>query len=183
MSGRAPYESLGVPKGATGDVVRKVYRRLAPERHPDANPADPAAEERFKEIQKAYELLSDPEKRRAYYDEKRSSRPSSRRKRAGGTPRTTAGGRVGQTTGSVDLSDLIVKRANVSGLRTGWHREVEWRLGGAVLGRISRVLDVDLDRLSKLAGESIQMTAKVSFGNGPGKKPPKPPKTRKPLGV
>jgi DnaJ-class molecular chaperone len=187
VPGRDPYESLGVPKGATGDVVRKAYRRLAREHHPDANLDDPAAEERFKEIQQAYDILTDPGKRQAYYDEKRSSRPSPRRKRAG-APRTTAGGRVGQTTGAVNLSDLIAKRVNakrvnVSGLRTGGHREVEWQLGGADLARIAKVFGVDLSRLSKLVGGRIQMNAKVCVGNGPGKNLFKPTKTKKPPGV
>ena len=132
MPGRDPFESFGVPRGATGDVVRKAYRRISREHHPDANPDDPAAEERFEEIQQAHELLSDPEKRRTFDDEKRPSRPSSRRKRAG------------HTTGSVNLADLIAKRVNVSGLQPGGHRKVEWWLGGADLARISRVLDVDM---------------------------------------
>jgi DnaJ-class molecular chaperone len=175
-----PYRLLGVPRGANGDDVRKAYRRLARAHHPDANPDDPAAEERFKEIQQAYEILSNPEKHRAY--DERSSRPSPRRKRAG-SPRTTAGGRVGRTAGSVNLSDLIAKRANVSGPRTGGRREIEWQFGGEDLARISKVLGVDLTRLSKLAGEPIQMNAKVSFGNGTGQKPPKPPKPGKPPGA
>ena len=177
---RDPYELLGVSRGVSEDDVRKAYRRLARKHHPDANPYDPAAEERFKEIQQAYEILSNPEKHRAY--DARSSRPSPRRKRAG-SPRTTAGGRVGRTAGSVNLSDLIAKRANVSGLRTGGRREVEWQFGGEDLARISKVLGVDLTRLSKLAGEPIQMNAKVSFGNGTGQKPPKPPKPGKPPGA
>ena len=183
MPSNDPYRLLGVPRGANADHIRKAYRRLARAHHPDANPDDPAAEEHFKASQQAYELLSNPEKRRAYDDEKRSSRPFPRHKKRAGTPRTTAGGRVGQTAGSVNLSDLIAERAKVTGLRTGDHMEVEWQLGGADLARISRVLSVDLSRLSKLAGERIQMNAKVSFGNGPGKKPPKPPKTRKSPGV
>ncbi len=177
---RDPYELLGVSRGVSEDDVRKAYRRLARKHHPDANPYDPAAEERFKEIQQAYEILSNPEKHRAY--DERSSRPSPRRKRAG-SPRTTAGGRVGRTAGSVNLSDLIAKRANVSGPRTGGRREVEWQFGGEDLARISKVLGVDLTRLSKLAGEPIQMNAKVSFGNGTGQKPPKPPKPGKPPGA
>jgi curved DNA-binding protein CbpA len=174
-----PYEALDVPKGANGEEIRKAHRRLAREHHPDANPDDPAAEERFKGIQQAYEILSNPAKRRAY-DER--SRPAPRRKRAG-APRTTAGGRVGQAAGSVNLSDLIAKRADVSGRRTGGRREVEWRLGGEDLARISKILGLDLTRLSKLAGETIQMKAKVSFGNGAGRKPPDPPKPRKTFGA
>ena len=60
------YAVLGLPRGATEDDVKRAYRRLAREHHPDANPDDPGAEERFKEIQLAYEVLKDPEKRERY---------------------------------------------------------------------------------------------------------------------
>ena len=60
------YEILGVPRDATPDQVKKAYRRLARELHPDVAGHDPAAEERFKDVSRAYDVLGNPEKRRAY---------------------------------------------------------------------------------------------------------------------
>src|SRR5918993_932756 len=60
------YKVLEVSKDAPQDEIRRSYRRLARKYHPDANPGDKRAEERFKEVQHAYEVLSTPEKRREY---------------------------------------------------------------------------------------------------------------------
>lgn len=186
MPPRDHYKVLGVPRAATGEDVRRAYRRLARQYHPDANPDDPATEERFKEVQQAYEILSDPNKRREY---DARSRPSARQ--TSGASRQGAGSRPRQqTTGSVDLSDLLRK--------SGGNKEVDWQLRGQDIARIAKILGVDLTRISKLLGENIKMSTNVSFGHGrPGnrettgehaptqkppkpRKPPKPPKTRKP---
>src|SRR5215469_8544672 len=60
------YELLGVQRNATPDDLKKAYRKLAMQWHPDRNPGDKAAEQKFKEISEAYEILKDDQKRAAY---------------------------------------------------------------------------------------------------------------------
>ena len=66
MAQRDLYKTLGVDKKATPEEIKKAYRKLAREYHPDTNPGDAKAEERFKEISAAYDVLSDPDKRKQY---------------------------------------------------------------------------------------------------------------------
>ena len=60
------YETLGVQRGADTEEVRKAYRKLARKYHPDLNPGDKSAEDRFKNVQEAYDVLSDSKKRQMY---------------------------------------------------------------------------------------------------------------------
>jgi molecular chaperone DnaJ len=66
MSKRDYYEILGVAKGASADELKKAYRKLAMQLHPDRNPDDPKADEKFREVSEAYDILKDEQKRAAY---------------------------------------------------------------------------------------------------------------------
>src|SRR3954452_23270727 len=66
MAQRDPYSVLGVDRKASADEIKEAYRKLARKYHPDRNPDDASAEERFKEIQSAYDIVGDPDKRKQY---------------------------------------------------------------------------------------------------------------------
>ena len=91
------YAVLGVGKKASADEIKKAHRKLVRQHHPDRNPDDPKAEERFKEVQQAYDVLSDPDKRRQY--DRNGSNPFA----AGGA----AGGAGGQGFDAGSFSDIL----------------------------------------------------------------------------
>ncbi len=178
-----PYKVLGLSRGASQDDIRKAHRKLVREYHPDANPDDPQALEHFKEIQQAYEVLSNEKKRREYDEELRTSsrgspgRPRSRENSS--RSRARAGSRTGgESTYTVDLSELLGKLANLSrddgadGRKEGSSQlrgkdvaHLAKHLGEEI-SRISSLLGKDKARLSKLLGEeNTKMNAKVSFGD------------------
>jgi DnaJ-class molecular chaperone len=109
-----PYAILGVPKSASTDEIRRAYRKLAKSLHPDANPGDAAAEERFKQVSSAFNLLSDSDKKSRYdrgeIDGEGNERPSYHyRSRPGGGASTR--GPSGRFEDISDLfSDLFTER-------------------------------------------------------------------------
>ena len=90
------YEVLGVSRGASEDEIKKAYKKMARKYHPDLNPGDKTAEEKFKEVNEAYEVLSDADKK-ARYDQYGH---------AGVDPNFGAGGFGGGFDGSFDFGDL-----------------------------------------------------------------------------
>ena len=122
---RSPYDVLGVPRTATDDEVKKAYRKLARESHPDANQGDAAAEERFKEIQGAYDTLADPEKRKQY------DLFGANGSRGAGGP-----GAGGFTYENVDLSDLLGQFGGIFGRGGGRRGRPQPERGGDLESRV-----------------------------------------------
>ncbi len=134
---RNPYEILGVAKNATDDEIKKAYRKLARESHPDANQGDAAAEDRFKEIQGAYDLLSDAEKRKQYDSFGAAG------------PRGAGPGAGGFGYENIDLSDLLGQFGGIFGR------------GGGRRGRPQPERGADLESRVRLSFEDALVGAQV----------------------
>ena len=168
QASRDLYELLGVSRESSQDDIRNAHRKLVRKYHPDTNPGDHLAEERFKQIQQAYEILSNPETKREY---DRKLRASSRR--GSSRPRRKAGRTGGET---ADVSDLLSKLAGLSSERSAGRKEGSFQLQGEEVARLAKVLGVDISRiselvgkditrLSKLLGENIKINAEASIGH------------------
>lgn len=181
---RSPHQLLGVSENASEEEIRRSYRKLVRKHHPDINPEDPKAEERFKEIQQAYETLTNPGKREGFA---RTSRKNASQPR----PKTAGRQTGGRAEFSGNLSDLLRK--------LGY--EPRNRSGGA--GRVRELREEDVARVLKRFGIDTARASKikVSFGDAADfvrrppeekkdwsqrppikddlKKPPKPPKPPK----
>ena len=143
---RSPYEVLGVPKTASDGDVKKAYRKLARENHPDANQGDAAAEEQFKEIQGAYDMLSDPEKRKQYD----TFGSAGSRGGAGGGP-----GPGGFTYDNVDLSDLLGQFGGIFGRGGGRRARPQPERGADLESRVRLSFE------DALAGAQVRVPVEI----------------------
>lgn len=157
------YEILGVGRGAADGEIKKAFRRLARELHPDVNTSDPAAEEKFKEAAEAYEVLSDPERRRTYD--------------AYGHDGLRSGGFHSRTAGAGGFEDIF---ASFFGRSDSMFGDIFGRGGGpAAGGDVAVRMEIDLPDVLEGVRHEVAFEAVVRCGrcNGNGAEPGTPIKS------
>jgi curved DNA-binding protein len=183
------YEVLGLKRGASEDEIKRAYRKLARKFHPDLNPGDKTAEEQFKGLQEAYDVLSEPENRKLYdqYGENwRAVKSGAGAPRPGweGAERST--GQAGPRTGGFDFGDFDFSNFSTGG--GGGFDIFEEMFGGAGRGRSRRTgrgpdveaeLELSLEEAHRGGRRTLQMQAAeiCPTCNGTGVKDGKPCET------
>ncbi len=163
------YKTLGVSKGADQKAIKQAYRKLARQYHPDVNPGDKAAEEKFKEINEAHEVLSDPEKRKKYdemqdYYQRYGRWPGAETAGPAGARATGAGGFQGgnyqyYTVSEEDLEDLFGGQSPFSDFF-----ETFFHSGAPATGsRRARAEATGRRAQAQRAGEDIESEVEVAF--------------------
>lgn len=166
MSKRDYYEVLGVQRGADADTIKKAYRKLAMEHHPDRNAGDKGAEQKFKEVNEAYDVLKDDQKRAAY-------------DRFGHQAFEGGGGRGGAGMGGFDFSSSFsdIFEDFFGGFGGGGGRGQSGAAGAARGADLRYNLSVSLEEAFTGKQETVKITTSVSCdickGSGaePGSKP------------
>jgi DnaJ-class molecular chaperone len=158
-----PYQELGVSRSASADEIRRAFRKLAKQFHPDANPGDKAAEERFKRVSAAFDLLGDVDKRKKYdAGEIDADGHETMRGFGGGGPYGQGGGFRASEFENIDLSDILGEMFGGRGGRAGGARGGFSQRGSDVRAR----LEIDLEeaiaggkrRISFTDGRTLEVT-------------------------
>jgi molecular chaperone DnaJ len=172
MAKRDYYEVLGIERGAGEDEIKKAYRKMAVKYHPDKNPGDKSAEEKFKELGEAYEVLSEPQKRAAYDQyghaafDPRSRGPAAGR--AGGFHdpfdvfREVFGGGGGGGGGGSIFDEIFGNQRNPSGPQRGTDLRYDLEIGfeEAVLGCEKEIAVTKLDACATCHGSGAEGDSK-----------------------
>jgi DnaJ-class molecular chaperone len=166
-----PYRELGVTRAASADEIRKAFRKLAKVHHPDANPGKPAAEEKFKDISAAFDILGDPEKRRRFDAGEIDADGRETARAYGGAPFGHGGPGAGRGASfdGVDLNDILGEMFGGGGARAGF--------GGGFSSKGADVrarLEIDLEeavaggkrRLSFSDGRALDVTIPKGASDG-----------------
>ncbi|MEO8760139.1 MAG: molecular chaperone DnaJ [Bacteroidia bacterium] len=154
MAKRDYYEILGISKGASDDEIKKAYRKLAIKHHPDKNPNDKTAEDKFKEAAEAYEVLGSPEKRQRYNQYGHAANASS-----------ASGGGGGHYGGGMNMDDIFSQFGDIFGGGGGFGGGSSRGGGGRRVNRGTNLrvkVKLNLQEIANGAEKKIKVTKYIS---------------------